>query len=531
MHVAVVGSGPAGYFCAKALSARGIKVTILDVGKELKAERQDQVNMLAATPRNQWPPEIARILSENPTISSKGLPRKLLFGSDYAYQHSHPFYPCDNPNMTPSASFAKGGFSNLWGGSALPASDCDIKDWPIKRNDLEPFYKKVMQILPLSGGEGNLEDEFPSWKETLGKLQPGSQQQQLLKDLSASKKWLHDRGILYGEARLAIHSSPSAHSPGCNSCGFCLSGCPQNAVFNTSGVLDDLCRNHKVEYKPNRIVHRVQDDGSKVTITLSNENSGERCKESYDAVFLAAGVINTTRILLTSKEIYNQTVTLNDSQKFILPVLRLNADKDALADEKVTFSRVFIEAKMKDKSDHWVHVQLSPINDMFLKALKIDPFAPKTLRCKLLSPLLKRTMIALCGLHSDHSDKINLKLIPTNSVDNPILHIREALSPKGKQMAWWTAKRLFTLGMRARTMFIPYPQIYEPGAASHCGGSFPMRKEPKEYLDSDVFGRVFGWKNVYAVDSSIFPSIPGTTIALNIMANAYRIGETAPLAK
>jgi len=44
-----------------------------------------------------------------------------------------------------------------------------------------------------------------------------------------------------------------------------------------------------------------------------------------------------------------------------------------------------------------------------------------------------------------------------------------------------------------------------------------------------MLGRPTGWSNIHFVDSSVLPSIPATTLALTIMANACRIGDTVPL--
>jgi choline dehydrogenase-like flavoprotein len=56
-----------------------------------------------------------------------------------------------------------------------------------------------------------------------------------------------------------------------------------------------------------------------------------------------------------------------------------------------------------------------------------------------------------------------------------------------------------------------------------------MRKEPRDLLDTDIFGRPFGWKRVFVVDASILPSLPATTTAFTTMANARRIATTGPL--
>jgi len=52
-----------------------------------------------------------------------------------------------------------------------------------------------------------------------------------------------------------------------------------------------------------------------------------------------------------------------------------------------------------------------------------------------------------------------------------------------------------------------------------------MRAEAKDDLDTDDLGRVSAWRRVHIVDTSIFPSLPGTTVGLLAMANAMRIVE------
>ena len=46
---------------------------------------------------------------------------------------------------------------------------------------------------------------------------------------------------------------------------------------------------------------------------------------------------------------------------------------------------------------------------------------------------------------------------------------------------------------------------------------------------TDSMGSVEGLPGVHVVDSSVFPSIPATSLTLVIMANAYRIGTEVEL--
>jgi hypothetical protein len=69
-------------------------------------------------------------------------------------------------------------------------------------------------------------------------------------------------------------------------------------------------------------------------------------------------------------------------------------------------------------------------------------------------------------------------------------------------------------------------KVAEPGRSFHSGGSFPMSTEPRGF-QTDLLGRPPGWERIHAVDATVFPSIPATTITFSAMANAHRIGSEA----
>jgi choline dehydrogenase-like flavoprotein len=77
---------------------------------------------------------------------------------------------------------------------------------------------------------------------------------------------------------------------------------------------------------------------------------------------------------------------------------------------------------------------------------------------------------------------------------------------------------------------LPMLKLGEPGRSFHSGGSFPMARQPSG-LQTDLLGRPGGWQRIHAVDATIFPSIPATTITLSVMANAHRIASEAAKAE
>ena len=139
-------------------------------------------------------------------------------------------------------------------------------------------------------------------------------------------------------------------------------------------------------------------------------------------------------------------------------------------------------------------------------------------------------MIAMGGLHSDDSAKILLTLKSGREKGHDALIAQGKILSKERRIVKRVAYSLFKLGFSFRSIFLyPLIRLYDVGASTHCGASFPMNTDSTGEFSSDIFGRPFGWSRIFAIDAAVLPSIPGTTLALTIMANAYRIGTTAPL--
>ena len=103
------------------------------------------------------------------------------------------------------------------------------------------------------------------------------------------------------------------------------------------------------------------------------------------------------------------------------------------------------------------------------------------------------------------------------------------LSPLMNERTMPTLKRVVQKLWRNRDYLRAVPispmlRLGKPGRSFHSGGTFPMRASPNRF-ESDLYGRPFGFQRVHAVDSTVFPSIPATTITLSVMANAHRIGS------
>ena len=529
MNIAVIGSSFAGIAAAQAIIDRGYKVTILDVGEQLDVRRQGVVQTLHDQDPIRWTTNGANFIRENATFGQSFLPKKMHFGSDYIYADDRPFSRVFTKaeGRVPYPTLAKGGFSNIWGAAALPIDSCDMSNWPISHSDLEPYFKKIAELIPLCGGEGNLSDSFPTYRSVVGGLDIGPQGKSLLVDLKRAKDRLLERHSLYGKSRLAIHSQADGNNilP-CNGCGHCFTGCVRNSIFSTLPILEGLVHAKKAEYVSGFYVNKIDERNSRVFISGIDTRLNEEVELIFDAVFVGAGPINSTRLLLRSKNIYDQAVHLKESQKFVIPLFRLRGADTAIDYPSITLASVFFETKVPTISDHWVHTQIIPMNEMIIDAaglLGVKHFLGK----RIWRPLLRRMMVGWVGMHSDHSSHIEL-VLRRGTKNEDTLELDLQVSEKARAIARKVANDLFQKGLLFNSLFCYWMiKFSNPGSGTHCGSSFPMKAKPIGQFDTDTFGRPFGWSKVFVVDSSVLPSIPGTTLAFTVMANAYRIATTA----
>jgi hypothetical protein len=170
-----------------------------------------------------------------------------------------------------------------------------------------------------------------------------------------------------------------------------------------------MVRQGDIAYRPGLFVERTVENGGQVAIDGVDLNAGERVRLSFDAAFIAAGPINTTRLLLRSHELYDRAVTLRDSQKFVVPMLRHRGADTAIDHPSVTLASVFIETKVPELSDHWLHVQVVPMNQMIFDGVGLLRSGGRLAKA-IGRPLFRHLTAGWCGMHSDHSSHLELTL-------------------------------------------------------------------------------------------------------------------------
>ena len=521
MHC-VIGSGPAGVACAQALRARGTRVLMLDAGLELEPDRARIVTQCAATKPDAWNPGQLAALKGGMAADATGVPLKLVFGSDFPYRETEAKIPWRNHGTGLKPSLALGGLSNVWGAAMLPCRDSDIAGWPVTNAQLAQHYRAVTEITGLAAQRDDLAEIFPLHCDQPHALRPSRQADRLFGNLTRHRDELRERGWHFGRSRVAVRAADTAQGGGCVHCGFCMSGCPYGCIYNSAGTVRELRAEPNFTYQRDVIVTSLRETPEKVFITGHHRETRAPLAFAADRAYLAAGVIPTAQILLRSQAAYDQPLTLRDSQYFLFPLLLARRTRAVQTEALYTLSQLFIELNHPRLSRRSVHLQLYTYSDIIGQAVR-QSLGPLKMFAR---PLEERLLIVQGYLHSDESPTIAMTLKRDGEKD--FLQLDAQPNPGTRRTVQKVLRELLSQTRRLGGVVVPpLLQLAEPGRGFHCGGSLPMRASPGKF-ETDPLGRPHGWARVHAVDASVLPSVPATTITFSVMANAHRIGwETA----
>ena len=303
----VVGSGISGGWAAKELTEKGLKTILLERGRNV-----EHIKDYEGTEKNPWelPHRNAKTQEDktNSPIQSKC----------YAYDEvSKKFFVNDLENpYNPVKPFDwirgnhVGGRSLMWGRQSYRLSDLDFEanakdghgtDWPIRYNDLAPWYSYVEKFAGISGNR----DGIPNLPD--GEFQP-AMEMNCVEDVfkSSLTAQYDDRIVTMGRtAHITEGTKPGLGRSNCQYRNRCRRGCPFGAYFSSnSSTLPAAENTGNMTLRPNSIVHEVMYDADSKRATgvrVIDTETSEVFEFKAKVIFLCASAIASTSILMQSK--------------------------------------------------------------------------------------------------------------------------------------------------------------------------------------------------------------------------------------
>jgi choline dehydrogenase-like flavoprotein len=304
----VVGSGISGGWAAKELCEKGLKTLMIERGRDV-VHLKDYPTATRAPwefpHRLKIPHEIAR---DNPSVSrcyafDESTAHFFVKDTDHPYIQEKPFDWI--------RGYQVGGKSLLWARQTQrwsrydfegPARDGFAVDWPIRYEDLAPWYAHVERFAGISGNRDGLDTlpdgEFlPAWEMTCKE-----------KDIASRIMAKYgDRNVVQGRCAHLTKPAPIHIAQGrgqCQARNLCERGCPFGGYFNAnSTTIPWAAKTGNLTMRTNAVVHSViYDDrkGKATGVRVVDTVSGATEEYFAKVIFVNAACLNTNLILLNS---------------------------------------------------------------------------------------------------------------------------------------------------------------------------------------------------------------------------------------
>ena len=190
--------------------------------------------------------------------------------------------------------------SALAAAGRLPA-DTSFIDWPVRYDELEPWYAEAEKITGVAGLAGD--DPFASFRSGPYPMPP-SPEMYVGRLLSHGASQAGYSPFHYPAAinSRPYPAAPQFQRPPCVNCGFCSGfGCPNNAKSSAAvttlraALLSDRC-----QLRYNCHVRRLIGSGRKITAVEYVDPSGAIRTAAGDRVILAASAMESARLVMLS---------------------------------------------------------------------------------------------------------------------------------------------------------------------------------------------------------------------------------------
>jgi len=480
-NVAIVGSGFASWGAAVALvGGDHVSVKIFDIG----------------------------LTQAEGDSASRPVPNaKQYKGSFFTYGINDSRYPISLKSERICSSHAFGGHSTVYSGAILYPLDCELNDWPEDSLPSADDYSTILARMPLLSEHDELESVF--------KLAPEQS------DLSWNPA--ESAGFsLSGMSRIAATDHLSSLASETSLQPFCTRD-ECNKMIST-GELRYM--NECYVLQTERIADRV---------SLCYYKKGAILRESFDAVFIGAGCVNTTAIVDRSFGLLGvRHYSIRAPQTTIHAFFRLPWKTSAATRirQKNDLPEIFLEVYDPETRYPRSHTQLSAINKQIIEA--VGNRLPRLLRP--LIRALRRTMYFALSAHSDGNREMALlRSSITNDATGEVeqtVTITEYEAERNPDLVQSVRRAVLKQWRTLRMIPIPFGDVLADYfrrnrlGGWHFGGSLPMRSEPTQDAECWPSGEVKGLEGVYILDSAAFPSIPASTVALLSAAHGHRVARS-----
>jgi choline dehydrogenase-like flavoprotein len=321
----VIGSGMSGGIAAKELCERGLKTLLLERGNDVDPGKDftDMVQPWEYKNNNMVPEDI---VARDYAVQSQCYAFNETTKHMWVKDSDHPYSTPEGKPFTWIRGYHVGGRSIMWGRQTYRMSQMDLEanakdghgcDWPIRYDDLAPWYDHVEKFIGVAGSKEGL-PQLPD-----GEFLPPFEMNDAEKMFKASieSKFSGRKVIIGRNANLSVaqpHHIELGRGP-CQNRSICERGCSFGAMHSSlSSSLPAARRTGNLTMVTDAIVHSIIQDpktGKATGVRVIDRRT--KVGKIYEAkvIFLNASTIGSAMILLGSANEKNPNGLANGSDQ------------------------------------------------------------------------------------------------------------------------------------------------------------------------------------------------------------------------
>lgn len=321
----VIGSGMSGGMAAKELCERGLKVLVLERGRKIEhgTDYRDGLMPWEIPNANMMPEDV---VARDYPIQSQCYAVNEATKQFWVKDSEHPYTTPEGKPFAWIRGYHLGGRSIMWGRQSYRLSPQDFEanakdghgvDWPIRYDDLAPWYSHVEKFIGVAGSKEGL-PQLPDG-DFLPEFALNDAEKQFKSVVEAK---FPGRKVISGRVANLSEAQPHHVELGRNSCqnrSICERGCSFGANHTSlSSSLPAAERTGNLTIVTDAIVHSlVQDPVTKKVSAVRVIDANTMEGRSYEAkmVFLCASAIGSAQVLLNSRSEANPRGLANRSDQ------------------------------------------------------------------------------------------------------------------------------------------------------------------------------------------------------------------------
>ncbi|HMO16663.1 MAG TPA: hypothetical protein PKA63_09270 [Oligoflexia bacterium] len=534
----VVGSGPGAVFAAYSL--RPLKILVLDTGlqrppsvfseKHLHQEIREGLDQNSIV----YDSLIGNFLEGVSNLNGQYISPKLKApGMRYVW-NSPALAPGVMPaGFDPTISYSIGGLANAWGAGVMQFLDQDLKDFPIKALELEPYYKIIADHIGISGTNDDLSKFFESSDNLQPPIPLSPIANNFLTRYEKRREYFNKRNFYAGRLRLAVLTRPHMGREPYKALLHDFFETSEHAIYSPRFTLQELIKNGDIDYIPSKLITHFEESSKGVSVFAKDLETGSLHCYSCSKLFLGAGAINSARIVLASHNDYKTKLPLLENPVCFIPFIDLS-----LIGKKFPTS-VFPGGELAVIFDHAsVRAQASlyglygPMRSDLIQELPLA-LGSNIKAVKYLGPAMGMLQVFMpAGKNPDTyiqlQNDLSLSIVHSDYQKAPQVksktEIKNGLPSKLSETIKPFLNFLHKMKYFASSSLCKTPP---PGSSIHYAGTLGMSDNPINSYQTNASGLLNGTQSIYIVDAGNFPSLPAKNHTFTIMANSMRIAEIA----